>query len=153
MKHLLIALMLIGITLPLQAQEGLHINDIFEGNIVPKQEIRQKSLLKGSVVAPYKLKVLHTVKFMADSLLQEKAEALFTKDMKEHSYANNDNLELEYRDGYLYYAIVQITNTPKGLHRYICYQCRRNAGNYDLTLVYMEGSAMLADLRKMFKKK
>ncbi|MCH5168362.1 MAG: hypothetical protein J1F27_01885 [Prevotellaceae bacterium] len=153
MKHLLIALMLIGITLPLQAQNGLHINDIFEGNIVPKQEIQQKSLMKGNILVPYKLKVLHTVKFMADSLLQEKAEALFTKDMKECLSDDNDNLELENRDGYLYYAIVQLTNTRKGMHRYICYQCRKNADGYSLALAYMEGWATLTELRRMFKKK
>ena len=153
MKHLLTALLLACIALSGSAQTGLHVNDVFEGSLVPKQDIQQKSLLKGSVVAPYKLKVLHTVKFAADSLLRERAEALFTKDMKAHGDARRENLELEYRDGCLYYAIVQIADTPKGLHRYICYQCRRSGDGYGLTLVYMEGAALLDDLRRMFKKK
>ena len=84
---------------------------------------------------------------------RDKVEALFKEDMQGRLSDENDNLELEYRDGHLYYAIVQIADTKKGLHRYICYQCRQETGGNSITLVYMEGKASLADLRKTFKKK
>ncbi|MDE5561702.1 MAG: hypothetical protein K2J00_07905 [Bacteroidaceae bacterium] len=151
MKHLLITLMLLGIALPISAQKGLHINEIFEGCIIQKPGMH-KTLIKGESLEPYKLTVLHTVKFTADRSCRDKVEALFSKDMGE-CLSDKDNLELEYHDGHLYYAVVQIADTKNGLHRYICYQCRIHAKEYDITLAYMEGKATLADLRKTFKKK
>ena len=152
MKHLLITLALIAASLPLSAQEGLRINEVFEGNIINELAL-QESLVKGESLEPFKLKVLHTVKFTTGNSPRDKVEALFEEDMKGRLSDNNDNLELEYRDGHLYYAIVQIADTKKGLHRYICYQCRQETGGNSITLVYMEGKASLADLRKTFKKK
>ncbi|MDE7166687.1 MAG: hypothetical protein K2O17_06630 [Bacteroidaceae bacterium] len=151
MKHLLITLMLLGIALPISAQRGLHINEVFEGNVIQKAGMH-KTLIKGESLEPYKLTVLHTAKFTAGSLLRDKVEALFSKDMGEHP-SDKDNIELEYRDGHLYYAVVQIDDTRGGLHRYICYQCRSNAATNNITLAYMEGKATLADLRKTFKRK
>ena len=151
MKHLLITLILIGITLPISAQKGLHINEVFEGGIIQKTGMR-KTLVKGESLEPYRLAVLHTAKFTADSSCRDKVEARFSEDMGE-SLSDKDNIELEYRDGHLYYAVVQIADTRNGLHRYICYQCRINAKEYIITLAYMEGKATLADLKKTFKKK
>ena len=152
MKHLLITLALIAASLPLSAQEGLRINEVFEGNIINELAM-QESLVKGESLEPFKLKVLHTVKFTTGNSPRDKVEALFEEDMKGRLSDDNDNLELEYRDGHLYYAIVQIADTKKGLHRYICYQCRQETGGNSITLVYMEGKASLADLRKTFKKR
>lgn len=152
MKHLIITLALITATLPLTAQEGLCINEVFEGHVVSKLLI-QESLIKGDNLAPYNLKVLHTAKCEANAKERITIEQLFEKDMKERISDDDSNMEMESRDGHLYYAIVQIADTKKGLHRYICYQSRKNAGDYTITLVYMEGKASLADLRKTFKKK
>ena len=152
MKHLLITLALIAASLPLSAQEGLRINEVFEGNIINELAM-QESLVKGESLEPFKLKVLHTVKFTTGNPARDKVEALFKEDMKGRLSDDNDNLELEYRDGHLYYAIVQIADTKKGRHRYICYQCRQVTGGNSITLVYLEGKASLADLRKTFKKK
>ena len=152
MKHLIITLALITATLPLSAQKGLRINEVFEGTIINELAL-QESLVKGESLEPFKLKVLHTVKFTTGNPVRDKVEALFKEDMKGRPSDDNDNLELEYRDGHLYYAIVQIADTNKGLHRYICYQCRQVMGGNSITLVYLEGKASLADLRKTFKKK
>lgn len=154
MKRLLILfLMLSGITLCATAQEGLHINEVFEGKIIPRQDI-QESLIKGDNLASYNLKVLHTAKFtVSDKQLRSTVELLFAEDMKERISSDDSNIEMESRNGHLYYAIVQIKDNSKGTHRYICYQCREKATSYFITLVYMEGKASLADLRKTFKKK
>ena len=144
--------MLLGITLCGSAQKGLHINDVFEGRIVPKQDMKE-SLIKGDNLAPYNLKVLHTAKLSTNNAIRATVELLFNEDMKERVSDEDENLELENRNGHLYYAIVQLSDNGKGLHRYICYQCREKSEGYDITLVYMEGKASLADLRKTFKKK
>ena len=144
--------MLIGIVLSVSAQEGLRINDVFEGEVIAKQFI-QESLVKGDNLAPYNLKVLHTAKCIANAKERVTIEHLFEEDMKERISDDDGNLEMESRDGHLYYAIVQLKNSARGTHRYICYQCRDRSSHYDITLVYMEGKASLADLRKTFKKK
>ena len=144
--------MLLGITLCTTAQEGLHINEVFEGKVIDKQYM-QESLVKGQNLDPYKLKVLHTVKFSGDKTHRGKVDALFNMDMQERISDDDSNMELESRNGFIYYAIVQLTDNKEGTHRYICYQCRDRSNHYDITLVYMEGKASLADLRKSFKKK
>jgi hypothetical protein len=144
--------MLIGISLSTSAQRGLQINEVFEGKVIAKQYM-QESLIKGDNVAPYKLRLLHTVKFLANNSQRAKADALFNIDMRERISDDDSNMEMETRDGFLYYAIVQLTDNEKGSHRYICYQCRPKSTKFDITMVYMEGEASLADLRKTFKRK
>ena len=148
--------MLAGIALGAAAQEGLHINEVFEGKLIDKEEIRE-SLIKGESLAPYKLNLLHTIKFAANSKERASVDALFTKDMEGSTSDGESDTEyeseVEYVGNFIYYAIVQLTDTKKGRHRYICYQCRDKSKYFDITLVYMEGEASLADLRKTFKKK
>lgn len=151
-RTLFILSMLIGISLSTSAQRGLQINEVFEGKVIAKQYM-QESLIKGDNVAPYKLRLLHTVKFLANNSQRAKADALFNIDMKERISDDDSNMEMETRDGFLYYAIVQLTDNEKGSHRYICYQCRPKSTKFDITMVYMEGEASLADLRKTFKRK
>ena len=151
-RTLFILLMLIGISLSTSAQRGLQINEVFEGKVIAKQYM-QESLIKGDNVAPYKLRLLHTVKFLANNSQRAKADALFNIDMRERISDDDSNMEMETRDGFLYYAIVQLTDNDKGSHRYICYQCRPKSTKFDITMVYMEGEASLADLRKTFKRK
>ena len=151
-RTLFILLMLIGISLSTSAQRGLQINEVFEGKVIAKQYM-QESLIKGDNVAPYKLRLLHTVKFLANNSQRAKADALFNIDMRERISDDDSNMEMETRDGFLYYAIVQLTDNEKGSHRYICYQCRPKSTKFDITMVYMEGEASLADLRKTFKRK
>ena len=135
------------------AQKGLCINDVFEGKVVPKNQM-QESLIKGDNLSSYKLKVLHTAKFATHNNHREQVEKLFSEDMKNRLSDDDENVEMESRNGHLYYAIVQLTDNEKGAHRFICYQCRDvKSGRYDITLVYMEGSASLADLRRTFKRK
>lgn len=152
MKNLFISLIIFAFALPLSAQDELEINKIFKGEIVSETAMKE-SLVKGENLAPYKLRVLHTAKFTVGNSRRNEVEALFEEDMKGRLSDDDENLELEYRDGHLYYAIVQLPDSKKGLHRYICYQCRQTMGGNGITLVYMEGKASLADLRKTFKKK
>lgn len=152
MKHLLLSLIILAIALPLAAQDGLHINRLFKGEVVNEKAMKE-SLVKGESLAPYKLRVLHIAKFTVAPSQRDEVETLFEEDMKGRLSDDDENLELEYRDGHLYYAIVQLGDNKEGLHRYICYQCRQTMCDNGITLVYMEGKATLADLRNTFKKK
>ena len=153
MKRIILILLLAPCSLLLcQAQQGLHINDIFEGRLIDKEKM-EESLVRGDNLAQYKLQVLHTVKFAANDKERAKADALFSMDMEGRISDDESNMEMESHNGHIYYAIIQLTDSQKGRHRYICYQCKEKASHYDITLVYMEGKATLADLRKSFKKK
>lgn len=145
-------MMLLGISLCASAQKGLCINEVFEGKLIEKERM-QESLVKGDNLAAYNLKVLHTVKFGANDEERARVDQLFTEDMKERISDDDSNMEYESRDGFIYYAIVQLTDNKEGTHRYICYQCKERYSHYYITLVYMEGMASLSDLRKTFKKK
>lgn len=153
MKRLSITIwMLMGFFLSTTAQKGLCINDVFEGKVVLKSQMKE-SLIKGDNLASYNLRVLHTAKFTTHNINRELVEKLFCEDMKNRPSDDDENMEMESRNGHLYYAIVQLTDSEKGAHRFICYQCKNNKAHYDITLVYMEGQASLADLRNTFKKK
>lgn len=145
-------MMLLGISLCASAQKGLRINEVFEGKLIEKQRMGE-SLVKGENLAAYNLKVLHTVKFGANDKERARVDQLFTEDMKERISDDDSNMEFESRDGFIYYAIVQLTDNKEGTHRYICYQCKERYSHYYITLVYMEGMASLSDLRNTFKKK
>ena len=145
-------MMLLGISLCASAQKGLCINEVFEGKLIEKQRMGE-ALVKGENIAAYNLKVLHTVKFGANDEERAKVDKLFTEDMKERISDDDSNMEFESRDGFIYYAIVQLTDNKEGTHRYICYQCKERYSHYYITLVYMEGEASLSDLRNTFKKK
>ncbi len=162
MRRLFITLsILVSISMSAIAQDGLQINEVFEGKVVPKESMKE-SLVKGDkLVATYKLRLLHTAKFAADAAQREKVETLFKEDMKERISDDDSNMEMENRNGHLYYAIVQLKDKFVGrgegyrvyLGRFICYQCKEKPVGYDITLAYMEGSATLSDLRESFKKK
>ena len=152
MKHLLATLLLLVPTLHLAAQKGLHINEVFEGKVIPREAL-QESYIKGEGLQQYKLKVLRTAKFTATSQQRDDVEARFEADTKTLLSDSGENRELERLGGHLYYAIVQIADTPRGQHLYLCYQCHQGQGTYHITLAYIEGKASLADLRKTFKKK
>ena len=40
-----------------------------------------------------------------------------------------------------------------GLNRYLCFQAKQNNGIWDITLVYLRGTASVEDLEKMFNKR
>jgi len=141
-----------GLSLSVTAQEGLQMNEVFEGKLIAKQNM-QESLIKGDNLASYKLRLLHTAKFAANDAQRDKVEALFNEDMKERLSDDDSNMEMENRNGHIYYAIVQLSDKKDGTGRFICYQCREKQKDYDITLVYMEGSASLSHLREKFKRK
>lgn len=137
------------------AQAGLNINDIFEGKVVSRKFMNE-SIIQGESLKAYSLDVLRTVKFTATEKERDEVERLFMLDIEPFMHGTTDNIELEKREEHLYYAIVQIANAKKGdeeKNKYICYQCRKNAKMFDITVVYMKGEATMLQLRDTFRKK
>ena len=111
MRHSFLSLIIFALALPIAAQDGLEINKVFKGEIVSEKAMKE-SLVKGDNLAPYKLRVLHTAKFTVGDSRRDEVEALFEEDMKGRLSEDDENIELEYRDGHLYYAIEQEGTAP-----------------------------------------
>ena len=65
--------------LPCSAQSGLHINQLFEGKIVPKRQMVE-TLIRGKAISKYKLSYFHSVRFKADEALVKKIDHLIVRD-------------------------------------------------------------------------
>ena len=65
----------------------------------------------------------------------------------------SDDQETSYTDGRLTYAIICLPPTATGLNRFLCFQAKKRKKLWDVTLVYLRGTATVSDLDKMFNKK
>lgn len=168
MRHLIILLALpLLAALPASAQKGLHVNEIFDGDVVRKTYMVE-NLIKGEQLKPYKLTFFRSIKFKATAEERRKIEALVNEDIK-----NSLDLEQE-RQGEadkirkgdvthalqapLNYAMMTLPpdgkwdpNRPNNLW-YLCYQCTPVRNEYAITLVFMKGNASIKELEKMFRK-
>lgn len=135
------------------AQKGLRVNDIFEGDVVEKNNM-VVNIIKGGQLAPYKLRYFRSLKFKASEEERRKIEERVAADMQ-----RAEDLEMERkgdaRDSWLYYAMMTLPPQGKSSarHSYLCYQCVPANSVFYITLVYMEGSATLEEMRRVFKGK
>lgn len=163
MKKYLCILIMMGISLCMMAQKELRINEVFSGKMISSKNVTE-TLIQGKSLESCKLDKLHTIKLNATEHERNDIEKLFKADIKDatginddvvesrNNYIrNNDNMELEIRNGHIYYAVVQLQDF-RGKHRFVCYQCKKTGDEYKITLAYMRGEASMNELRKMFKK-
>ena len=127
------------------AQRDLNCYPIFQGKVVPERQMVVTEV-RGSSMSTYKLDYYRGVSFQADTLLAQKVAALLRADA---SAANAT--ETETVGEMLTYALIQ-PKTRGRIHRYLCYQARPVDGQWKVTILYLEGSATLSDLRGMFEK-
>ena len=131
MKKIILSLVLtLTAALPLTAQKGLHIEELFGGKYQHHKDATEV-LLKGRQISQYGLTLVRN----APRLAADKETGL--------------------KAGRLYYGFYRLPPlSKKPLNRYIFY--RNNAlgkgGKPTLTLIYMEGTASIEDLRKTFAK-
>lgn len=153
MKRILVIWLICLCSLSVMAQTGLSINSVFEGKVVGK-EMMKMSFIKGDNLSDYDLDVLRTTKFVATPEERDRVEALYLHDIQQYAQGPRENREEGYAEGRLSYAVVQLSDRSRNVHRYLCYQCRdAGEGKVTITLAYMEGKASMKQLRKMFKRK
>ena len=145
-KRLLFILALLLSTGAAWAQRGLNCYPVFQGKVVPKR-VMVVTEVNGDAMATYKLSYFRSVRFQVDTLTAAKVAALVEAD----ALAAN-SAETEKTGDLLTYALVQLK--PLGrTRRYLCYQERSTEyGGCIITILYLEGSATLEDLRSMFEK-
>lgn len=105
-------------------------------------------LIQGKELSDYRLDVFKSLTLIPSDSISQDIEKRVMDDV-----GGSISHELNYRDSCLYYGLFQLSPV-KGKKRYIFYRNNAMVPNSDgvLTLIYMEGSASIAQLRKMFKK-
>ncbi|MCR5352233.1 MAG: DUF6108 family protein [Bacteroidales bacterium] len=127
------------------AQRGLNSNAIFRGQVIPSTHM-VKTEVRGSSMTTYKLDFYRSVRFRIDEKTALEVAALVKADADAAVSA-----ETEMTGDLLTYALVQPAQRGK-VHRYLCYQARPEGPAWVITILYLEGSATLEDLRSMFDK-
>lgn len=146
MKKLLLFLLALLLTSGAAfAQRGLNSNAIFRGRVIPSDRM-VRTEVRGSSMTTYKLDFYRSVRFRVDEKTALEVAALVKADA-----AAAISAETEMTGDLLTYALVQPAGRGK-THRYLCYQARPEGPAWVITILYLEGSATLADLRSMFDK-
>ena len=146
MKKLLLFLLALLLTSGAAfAQRGLNSNAIFRGRVIPSERM-VRTEVRGSSMTTYKLDFYRSVRFQVDKKTALEVAALVKADAEAAISA-----ETEMTGDLLTYALVQPAGRGKS-HRYLCYQARPEGPAWVITILYLEGSATLADLRSMFDK-
>jgi hypothetical protein len=139
---LLLMLLLAGTAF---AQRGLETRPVFQGKVVPKGQMIVTEARGGSM-ATYKLSYFKSIKFQVNEELAKKVAALVSADA-----ATARSAETAKDGDFLTYALIQTKPSGK-TRRYLCYQARPAGPAWVITILYLEGSATLEDLRSMFDK-
>lgn len=146
MKKLLLFLLALLLTSGAAfAQRGLNSNAIFRGRVIPSERM-VRTEVRGSSMTTYKLDFYRSVRFQVDKKTALEVAALVKADAEAAISA-----ETEMTGDLLTYALVQPAGRGK-THRYLCYQARPEGPAWVITILYLEGSATLEDLRSMFDK-
>lgn len=128
------------------AQKGLNCYPVFRGKVIPERQMVMTEV-RGDGMATYKLDYYRSVRFHVDSLTARQVAAMVEADA-----VAADSAETEKTGELLTYGLIQLK--PFGImRRYLCYQARETEfKGWMITIIYLEGSATLQDLRSMFEK-
>ena len=129
------------------AQSGLHINRLFDGRY-KKAAGATEIIVTGSQAREVGLTVYHSVS-VTDMAQAEIIENLVVKDGSQAV-----DKEVEYRNGQLYYGFYTMSRSRQA-NRYIFFLnqnlARKNPQGV-VTLIYMEGFATAAEIKKLIRK-
>ena len=138
MKHrIFLTILLSGFACLLHAQQGLNVNELFIGKLVPREQMVEVRV-KGRALSKYNLNFYHSIRFKANEV-----DKYVERDRKmavgtEQTSRNNMS------------TLIMSLPQQGGLYRYLCYLTQRKGRDTLVTLVYMEGNvASIAELRKL----
>lgn len=147
MKRIFVIIVLLSSCIISSAQEGLYVEGLFEGEIIPRSEMKQ-TFIRGASLQPYKLDTFKSISFTVGEAMFKTVEMLVQKDVEAAPDKNT-----EYVGGHLTYAVATLPQTIAGSNRYLCFQAKESNGMWVVTIVYLRGSAHVEDLNQMFNKR
>lgn len=149
MKRIFLIFLLTSMaTLPVLAQSGLNINNLFDGRY-KNNPYAVELIVTGSNAKEINLDVYHSLKVTQKSQ-QNLIESLVVKDG-----AKAVEKEVEYRSGQLYYGFYTLPQTKKGHNRYIFFlnqNLAKKTPKNMVTLIYMEGKATSEQIKNLIRK-
>lgn len=125
------------------AQSGLHSNAVFNGAIVPKDNMVEVKV-RGRAISKYNLTFYHSVRFKTNQKELGRILQLVNQDAQ-------SAMSTEHRDKGAEHSFILSLPNHGGTHRYLCflYNGRKSVS---VTLVYMEGRvASIDELRRLIK--
>ncbi|MBR0275038.1 MAG: hypothetical protein IJQ76_02385 [Prevotella sp.] len=112
-----------------KAQSGLYVSQVFEGLIIPKNEMVE-TRVKGRMLSKYQLSFFRSLRFAVSEERIQQVRQLVDSDCRQ---AANSNWQQQTGKGK---TTIMIQLPPKdGLNRFLCYKQHKK----EVTLVYMEG--------------
>ena len=147
MKRLITLFIVLFMGTALFAQEGLYVEELFEGKGIAPVAMR-RNFISGSQLAPYHLDTYKSIAFQVAYATYLGVEDLVLKDAEAAV-----SRQIEYAGDHLTSAVICLPPTITGLNRFLCFQAKENKGLWDVTLVYLRGTASVGDLDKMFNKR
>ena len=143
MKHRILLPIALGLlAFVAHAQQGLSVNSLFQGKVVPRENMVEVRV-KGRAISKYGLEFYRSVRFNATEQQWKTVDELVERDGKTAT-----GTEQTKRNG----TVTLIMTLPRqgDLYRYLCYLTLRKGRTAVLTVVYMEGKvASVAELRKL----
>lgn len=143
-KLLIVIVLCLMALLPVHAQKGLQIDSLFRGKLI-NMSLVSESVVSGRKLSPYNLDYFRSVRFVASERQIAKVSAWIREDAM-----IADDKEMESANGQLIYALLRFPQLGSR-NKYVGYQVKRNGGRDYVTVVYMEGSATVEDLKVIFK--
>lgn len=142
MKRIAILLITVTSVLVVHAQQGLHINELFKGAIIPQDEMME-TRVRGKMIAKYQLSYYHSLRFFANQEEAKQIDELLEKDRKDHQKEDHGKNFFEYRSKKQIVTCNKIQLKPlNGKNRFICTKTKEKPGNkkIEMIVIYLEGS-------------
>ena len=149
MKQLLTTLLFLLMTGNVAAQQGLAINELFSGNIIPRERMVD-TRIRGRMLTDYKMSLFRSVKCKVSKEELEKINAVLHQDMVAYKTTECIADERHARSTTL---MVQLAKKGK-TYCYICQKAEAEGKQWVVTVIYIESTVKtLAELKKMFNNK
>ena len=149
MKQLLTTLLFLLLAGPLAAQQGLAVNELFSGNIIPRERMVE-TRVRGRMLTDYKMSLFRSVKCKVSKEELEKINAAVKRDMA--SYKTTESIGDE-RHGRSSTLMVQLA-TKGNTYCYICQKAEAEGKQWVVSVIYIESTVKtIAELKKMFNNK
>ena len=132
MTRILTTIIMLIVSLAMQAQQGLPINKLFAGDIVPQNEMVE-TRIKGKEIAKYQLSYFRSLRFEAGKSDVEQIRALLETGKHQDMYFRSDKPSKS--------LTIMVQFMPQGqLNRFACMKVRNtNKTIENVTVIYMEG--------------
>lgn len=132
MIRILTTILMLTASLTIQAQQGLAINQLFEGRIIPPTDMVE-TRVRGREIAKYQLSFFHSLRFEATENEVVHIRQLIESEQHTDQYLRSDKQSKT--------LTIMVQLKPQGTtNRFTCMKVgRTNKTIQDVTVIYMEG--------------